>query len=81
MAYPRTRSVNAELDEGATDGKYRKVVMDRGGVVEPATYDSRRHLSDTWHGIHEQGVKIRPDGRACATPYAVATPCADPEAV
>lgn len=81
MAYAPTRRANAELDEGMTDGKYRKVITDRGGVVDPATNDSRRELSDTWHGIHEAQSKVRPDGRRVMTPYDIATPKADPEAI
>lgn len=80
MAYPKTRSANAELHEGMTDGTYRKVVMDRGGVVESLTYEARKDLSDAWSGIHEKADKVLPDGRMCRTPYAVSTPEADPEA-
>ena len=59
MAYPRpTRSCLSELDAGATDGKYRKVIADRGGVVEhtflaePAGPDGRvlRHPRGPEHG-------------------------------
>lgn len=39
------RSANTELAQGATDGSYKQVVKDRGGVVEMATYDSHRDLS------------------------------------
>lgn len=79
MAYAQPRSANAELHEGMTDGVYRKVNPDRGGDVEPTTYDMRRDLVDGWYGIHEQPVKMLPDGRSCRTPYGVATPPATPE--
>jgi hypothetical protein len=74
MATARPRSVNAELNEGATDGKYKKVITNRGGVVEGTTYDDRMDLADVWHGIHEAPVKVRPDGRSCSTPNFVVTP-------
>lgn len=79
MAYAKPRSANAELEAGMTDGKYKKVVMDRGGVVESATYASRRDLSDVWHGIHEAPTMETPDGATTVNPYAVSTPHADPE--
>ena len=75
MATPQARSVNAELAEGMTDGKYKKVVNDRGGVVEALTYVSRHQLFDTWHGIHETPDKVFPDARyRGTTPNFVATP-------
>ena len=79
MAYATPRSANAELDEGMTDGKYRKVVMDRGGVVEGLTYASRECLTDGWYGIHEAQSKVAPDGIRCRTPNTVSTPEARPE--
>jgi hypothetical protein len=63
MAYPTPRSMNANLEEGMSDGKYKKVVMNRGGVCESARlYDDRKDLADVWHGIHECPVKVFPDG-------------------
>jgi len=79
MAYASPRSANAELHEGMTDGKYRKVVMDRGGLVEPCTYDARMDLTDGFYGIHEEPLKMLPDGRHCRTPYTVHTEEASPE--
>lgn len=78
MAYGPTRSVNAELHQGATDGKYKKVVRDRGGFVEHATYVSRRDLSDQWYGIHETPVKVSGDGIAAPTADYVVTPAVTP---
>jgi hypothetical protein len=40
-----TRSSNGELAEGMSDGLYKKVETDRGGVVGSETWESRRHLS------------------------------------
>lgn len=74
MAYAAPRSANRELDEGMTDGKYRKAIMDRGGVVENCTYESRRDLTDGWYGIHEAQIKRTPDGIDVRTPYCVRTP-------
>jgi len=73
MAYPQSRSMNAELNEGATDGKYKKVIANRGGVVEPSTYKNRVDLDGHYYGIHEEPVKIRPDGKAVHTPLYVPT--------
>jgi hypothetical protein len=75
MSWAPIRSANAELEAGLTDGKYKKVIRDRGGFPEAATFRARRDLDDTWHGIHEAPVKIRPDGRpAIRDPYFVPTP-------
>lgn len=69
-----TRSMNADLHEGATDGKYKKVVRDRGGVVEGATWAERADLHDPWYGIHEKQPKISGDGVSAPTPDFVPTP-------
>lgn len=79
MAYPRTRSVNRELDAGATDGKYKKVIADRGGDVEQTFTGNRTDLTNAYYGIHESPAMYRPDGRLCTNPYAVSTPCPSPE--
>lgn len=72
MAYPQARSMNASLNEGATDGKYKKIVNDRDGDVEHATYLERIDLNDNWFGIHEAAVKRIPGGRGwSSTPNAV----------
>lgn len=73
MAYPAGRSMNGDLHEGSTDGKYKKVIRNRGGVVESATYEDRAGLDDVWYGIHELEVKIMPDGTPVRTPNYVAT--------
>lgn len=78
MAYAQSRSVSGELASGSTDGKYRKVVADRGGIVESMTYDSRRDLSDTWFGLHECPSMVSPDGSHVVNPYAVRTTHAEP---
>ena len=74
MGYPPSRSMNQELSEGSTDGKYKKIVRDRGGVVEPGTYESRADLDDMWYGFHEKQVKVAPDGLLHATPDFVSNP-------
>jgi len=74
MVYPVSRSLNASLSEGSSDGCYKKVVNDRGGVVEPLTYETRADLNDNWYGIHEKQVKRAPDGLLHATPNFVVTP-------
>ena len=71
MSYAPNRTLGGELDEGLTDGTYKKINRDRGGVVDPATYGARQDLSDIWYGIHETPVKRRPDGPATRTPGSV----------
>ncbi|MDX3260747.1 hypothetical protein PV336_16120 [Streptomyces sp. MI02-2A] len=68
--------MNAELSEGMTDGKYKKLVADRGGigVTNSATLLSRTDLNDVWYGRHEAMVKDRPDGQTVPTPNYVSTP-------
>lgn len=69
MAYPTpTRSLNGDLFEGMTDGKYKKLRMNRGGTCEELTYQERRPLNDIWYGIHEIAEKVLPDGRIVRTP-------------
>lgn len=77
MAYAPSRSMNAELNEGSTDGKYKKVINDRGGSVDPATYRSRIDLYDRHYGIHEEQVKLRGDGKPVHTPNFIPTAAAE----
>lgn len=47
MAVNSSRSMNASLDEGATDGKYRKARPDTeviAGLGDEATLDNRQSL-------------------------------------
>lgn len=74
MSYANSRSLTGDLNEGVSDGAYKKVVTDRGGGVEATTYAVRSHLDDRWYGIHEDPVKHTPDGRPVSTPNYVATP-------
>lgn len=78
MAYAPMRSMNAELDSGATDGTYKKVVRDRGGFVDAMTQDSRRDLHDIYFGIHEKDVKRAPTRGDVRTQNYRPTPEADP---
>ncbi len=74
MAYPKSRSANAELNQGMIDGTYKQVARDRGGVIETTTYANRRDLADIFYGIHETPVKELPDGLPAHTPTFVPTP-------
>lgn len=74
MAYPNSRSMNAELSEGMTDGKYKKVRPDTSVIVNDGTYTERADLDDRYYGIHEKQVKVAPDGLLHATPDYVRTP-------
>jgi hypothetical protein len=65
-------SVSDELRLGATDGSFKQVVKDRSGVVETATYDSRRDLSVPVYGIVEVPDKELPAAMGTfRSPYAV----------
>lgn len=74
MAVNASQSQNAELAEGMSDGKYKKIVADRGGSVDPATWEDRRDLSDAHFGIHEAKVKALGDGSLHVTPDFVENP-------
>ena len=65
MAENMSRSMNAELAEGATDGKYKKINgPDKAGPVDPATAANKAHLDPGLYGNVnvEAPVKILPDG-------------------
>jgi len=70
--------MNRDLNEGATDGKYKKVSPNRGGFIGSVTQQERFDLKDTWYGIHEIGVKVRPDGKTVSTPEYQSTLSAEP---
>ena len=73
MAVNQSRSQNADLAEGMSDGKYKKVITDRANG-EPTTYAERRILSDQYYGIHEAREKVLGDGTVHVTPSFVDTP-------
>jgi len=77
MAENIARSMNGDLAEGMSDGKYKKVVRDRGGVIDGATYVNRAALDDLYYGIHESRTKVLPDGTTHSTPDFVVTPQSD----
>lgn len=72
MAVNDSRSMNAELAEGMSDGKYKKVRPNVSGG-EPATAADRTNLSDVYYGVHEASEKVLPDGTTHATPAYVPT--------
>ncbi len=78
MGMAGTRSLNGDLNEGSCDGKYKKVIQDRGGVVERTFYKDRVDLADQWYGIHEEPLKVTPDGKVVHTPNYVPTPPVHP---
>lgn len=63
-----SRSMNADLAEGGTDGVYKKVETDRGGVVGTETWEARRDLSPSRFDIAEARVKVLGDGSVHVTP-------------
>lgn len=64
MAVNQSRSMNAELAEGMSDGKYKKANTDRGGASSTGTLDTRRDLHPDTYDIVESPVKVLPDGTA-----------------
>jgi hypothetical protein len=74
MTYAPHRSAIDKLNQGMIDGTYKQVNRDRGGEVEPTTYDARRDLDDLYFGIHEAEVKELPDGIAAVPPTFQPTP-------
>lgn len=74
MGYPQSRSMNDALSEGSTDGKYKKIVQNRDGQVDSATYENRADLNNQWFGLTEKKVKVTPDGLLHATPRYVPNP-------
>lgn len=73
MAENSSRSMNADLAEGMSDGAYKKVRPNTGGVIEPTTAENRRMLSDVWYGVHEAREKPLGDGTTHTTPDYVGT--------
>lgn len=59
-----SRSLNASLDEGSTDGKYRKNRPDTQVDGYDATASARRHLHPdmNWGTQVEAPAMLRPDG-------------------
>lgn len=60
------RSLNGDLHEGSTDGKYRKAHPDRGGHVEAANDLNRAHLHAHYgygYPLLEAPQKVSPDGK------------------
>lgn len=59
-----SRSENVGLDEGATDGSYRKNRPDTGGRIEGTTEAARRTLHPGWNygTFQEAPIMRRPDG-------------------
>jgi hypothetical protein len=69
-----SRSQNAELAEGMSDGTYKKITTDRGGPISPETWEAKADLSDAHFGIHEARVKHLPDGSVHVTPDYLTNP-------
>lgn len=62
-------SQNASLNEGATDGTYKKFINDRGGFIDPVNVAEKRLIAPEVYGsVGEVTAKIRPDGRIVHTP-------------
>lgn len=58
MSVNRSRSQNAELGEGSTDGTYKKIPRDRSVVENPLA--ERREMP--WrYGFEDVSLQYRPD--------------------
>lgn len=72
MSVNASRSQNADLAEGMSDGSYKKIITDRGGNLFTSdvggTVAARSDLSDAHYGIHEAKVKHLGDGTVHVTP-------------
>ncbi len=75
MAYAKARSANRELNLGMTEGGFKQVNKDRGGVVEPLTADIRLDLDHKYYALSEAPSFRTPDGPSMVSPYHVATVC------
>ena len=62
MVYPLSRSMNADLSEGMTDGEYKKYSPNRGGVIEPTTRQTRSDLEAMYYGFQDKPIKVASDG-------------------
>lgn len=67
MAFPASRSCNADLHRGMADGTYKFAAPNRGGVVEDTFTAYRKDMSGAWHGFNEIQPKMLPDGRSVPT--------------
>ena len=58
------RSLNGDLHEGSTDGKYYKLAPNRGGHVETNNALDRAHLATALYGTvtQEMSPKAGPGG-------------------
>ena len=75
MGRPVSRSVNRELAQGLTDGSYKQIVKDRGGIVESSTWEARKNLSRAIYGITEKPEKELGDAVGpVRVPYTVDAP-------
>jgi hypothetical protein len=75
MGRAPSRSANAELGQGMTDGSYKQVIKDRGGLVETGAWEQRKQLSTAVYGIVEKPEKECPDMVGpVRTPYTIDTP-------
>lgn len=80
MAVNQSRSMSAELAEGATDGAYRKIAPERSNA-ESTFYEAKKNLPDAFYGIHEKRLKALPDGTVRATPGYVENPAYTPTSI
>ncbi len=63
------RSCNADLHEGLTDGKYKKTIMNRGGVPDMSTtWEARDDLQQNIYGRVETPYKEDQFGQHISTP-------------
>jgi hypothetical protein len=78
VAYARLRSMNADLNRGASEGSYKTLAPDRGGVVESSYMEMRKYADDVYHGFHEVNPKYVP-GRCITVDTIDYLPTATPD--
>lgn len=61
MAVNSSRSQNVEFQEGATDGTYKKMPMDRSNVAFPSNPSVERKEMSWRYGFEEAPVEYLPD--------------------
>lgn len=75
MAVNNSRSQNAELAEGMSDGAYKKIVTDRSRTYnDDSTWAVRKDLSPIHFGFRESKSKALGDGTVHVTPDYIDNP-------
>lgn len=55
MAVNESRSMNMDLIRGASDGKFKNITPDRGGVVDPTHASIRKEELQVQYNVQDAG--------------------------